>query len=73
MISGIPECHSSIHGKHSMTDPRQDCGIADCEALFVKGLRQFVDTCAYINAARLGRNARRPLDSNDASYCSERR
>ena len=25
--------------------------MADCEALFVKGLRQFVDACAYINAA----------------------
>ncbi|NHN89947.1 hypothetical protein [Acetobacter conturbans] len=34
-----------------MTDRRQDCGMADCEALFVEGLRQFVDACAYINAA----------------------
>ncbi|GFE97855.1 hypothetical protein [Gluconobacter sp. Gdi] len=34
-----------------MTDPRQDCSLDDCEALFVKGLRQFVDACAYINAA----------------------
>lgn len=34
-----------------MTDHRQDCSMADCEPLFGEGLRQFVDACAYINAA----------------------
>ncbi|TCW20618.1 hypothetical protein EDC20_1511 [Gluconobacter oxydans] len=51
MISGIPEWHSSTRGNRSMTDHRQSCSMADCEALFVEGLRQFVDACAYINAA----------------------
>ena len=34
-----------------MTDHRQDYTMADCEALFVEGVRQFVDACASINAA----------------------
>jgi len=34
-----------------MTDSRQNCSIADCETLSVKGMRQFVDAGAYINVA----------------------
>ena len=44
-----------------MIDPRQDCSMADCEALFVDGLRQFVDACAYINAAL-------PDETEDAAW-----
>ncbi|MBF0889476.1 MAG: hypothetical protein ABF812_16040 [Gluconobacter cerinus] len=44
-----------------MTDHRQDCSTTNCEALFVEGLRQFVDACAYINAAL-------PDETEDAAW-----
>ena len=35
--------------------------MADCEPLFGEGLRQFVDACAYINAAL-------PDETEDAAW-----